>query len=232
VLGLYRRAVLLYPAAFRAQFGADMEQVVRTQVTSGESVGWTRVFVDLFGSALVQRWEAGHMRKHLAVIGFIVLFVFGGTMLVTGAGASVSGGLFALAMLALVAVIYGVATIVGRRGAMGAEHDYAGSRRFRWWWVPAALLAAFQLVFMVGQEIDDPKPENLLALLVIGAFSALVFAGMRIRDRQRGNWMIATGVLPMLPFIWVVVPPIVSLLVIVMALSDNIRMSRRPRPAV
>jgi hypothetical protein len=36
----------------------------------------------------------------------------------------------------------------------------------------------------------------------------------------------------MLPFIWVVVPPIVSLLVIVMALSDNIRMSRQPRPAV
>jgi hypothetical protein len=173
------------------------------------------------------------MRKHIAVIGFIVVFVFGGTMLVTGAAASsASGGLFALAMLALIAVIYGVAMLVGRRGAMGAEHDYAGGRRFRWWWVPAALLATFQLVFMVGQEIDDPKPENFVALLVIGAFSALVFAGMRIRNRQRGNWMIATGVLPMLPFIWVVVPPIVSLLVIVMALSDNIRMSRQARPAV
>lgn len=35
--------------------------------------------------------------------------------------------------------------------------------------------------------------------------------------------MIATGVLPLVP--WMIAPPILALTVIVMALSDNVRMS-------
>jgi hypothetical protein len=164
------------------------------------------------------------------VIAFIVVAVGGGTFLVTGAAASVPGGMFAVGILALLAMVYGVSALLARRGALGAEHDYS-ARRKHWWWIPAALVGAFQLLFMAGQLIEDPKIENVFALAVVGAFSALVFGGMAVSNRRAGNWMIATGVLPMVPFIWVVVPPLVSLLVIVMAMSDNIRMTRA-QPAV
>jgi hypothetical protein len=227
--GVYRRLLVLYPAPFRTRFGDEMEQVIADELRYGR-LRWRRVFADLLGSAFVQRWEGPGMRTRLAAALFVVVFVAGGTTLVIGAGEWMTGGLFAAAMLAAIGVIYGVAMLIGRRKALGAEYDY-GTRRFRWWWVPAAALGAFQVLMMAGQLIDDPKKENVFALCLIGAFSALVFFGMRISNRRRGNWMIATGVLPMLPFFWIVAPTVVALLVIVMALADNVRMST-PRPAV
>jgi hypothetical protein len=44
--------------------------------------------------------------------------------------------------------------------------------------------------------------------------------------------MIAIGVAPVMALFWSIVPPILALLVIVMALSDNARMSSRPQAAV
>ena len=230
MVALYTRLLRLYPQTFRARFADEMLRTLEDEMHFGGRVPWVRTYADLFGSAMVQRGRDGKMRTKLAVLAFIVLAVGGGTFLVTGAAASVSGGLFAIGILALLALVYAIATLLARRGELGTEHDYA-ARTFRWWWVPAGLLGTFQLVFMIGQLIDDPKIENVFALAVIGAFSALVFGGMRVRNRRAGNWMIATGVLPMLPFIWVVVPPLVSLLVIVMAMSDNNRMMRA-QPAV
>jgi hypothetical protein len=230
MVALYARLMRLYPETFRARFADEMLLTLRDEIRFGGRVPWVRRFADLFGSALVQRGRDGKMRTKLAVIAFIVLAVGGGTFVVTGAASSVSGGAFALGIIALLAILYGIAALLARRGALGAEHDYA-ARTFRWWWVPAGLIGAFQLLFMTGQLIDDPKIENVFALAVVAAFSALVFGGMAVRNRRAGNWMIATGVLPMVPFIWVVVPPLVSLLVIVMAMSDNIRMTRA-QPAV
>jgi hypothetical protein len=54
---------------------------------------------------------------------------------------------------------------------------------------------------------------------------------MKVRNRRAGNWMIATGVLPMLPIFWVIAPTVAALIVIVCALADNIRIAR-PRPAI
>lgn len=221
---LYVRLLRMYPPSFRARFGEEMLQFVRDEAALGRRVSWLRTFADLFGSALVQRGRDGHMKVKLAAVAFIVLIVGGGTMLVTGAAASVSGGIFAAAVLAYLGLVFGISALVSRRSP-GAEHDYVKPGK-RWWWIVAAVLGMFQLVFMTGQLIEDPKAENVAALAVVSAFSALVFGGMIVRDRRVGNWMIAVGVLPMLPFIWVVLPPIASLLVIVMALSDNMRIAQ------
>lgn len=229
MFALYRSLTRLYPVEFRARFGEEMQQLLRDEMRAGR-LRWRRVFADLAGSALLQRWEGPGMKTRLAVALFVLVFVVGGTMLIVGAAEWLTGGMFAAAMLAAVGAIYGIALLIGRRKSLGAEHDY-GTRRFRWWWVPAVILGTFQVLFMAGMLIDDPKKENVFATCLVGAFSALVFAGMRIRNRRAGNWMIAMGVLPMLPFFWVIVPTLVALLVIVMALSDNIRMSS-PRPAV
>jgi hypothetical protein len=223
MLAVYRRLLTVYPASFRARFGEEMLQFVRDEAASGRRVRWTRTLADLLGSAVVQRSKGGHMRTKLAVAAFIVVGVVGGTMLVTGAIFNTSSLFVALAVFAALGVVYGIAALAARR-TKGAEFDYR-TRAFRWWWVPAGLLGAFQLVFMIGQLIDDPKIENVFALAIMGVFSALVFGGMATRNRKASNWMIATGVLPMLPLgIWIVVPSIVALVVIVMALSDNIRM--------
>jgi len=112
-----------------------------------------------------------------------------------------------------------------------ATEDVYSRNRFRWFWVPAGLLAVFQFLFMGGQLVSDPKIENVFALAVISAFSALIVLGMFKAPRIRGNWMIAVGVLPMLPFFWIVVPTVLSLIVIVGALADNIAVSSK-RPAI
>ncbi|MEX2392941.1 MAG: hypothetical protein WD826_00535, partial [Actinomycetota bacterium] len=134
------------------------------------------------------------------------------------------GFMVTAAILAFFAVLYGIATLISRTGR-GAEHDYAVRPR-RWWWAIAGLLGTVELFVGVGQLIDDPKKENAFALVIIGGFAALTFGGMFMRNRSAGNWMIATGALPMLPSIWMIVPPFLAMIVIVMALSDNIRMGR------
>jgi hypothetical protein len=218
---LYRWLLRFYPAEFRMRFSDELLQVARDHARYGERSAWLGVYGDLVLSALVQQGKDRSMRSKLAPLLFIVLVVGGGSMLVTGTVLSV----FPFVVAGVLGVIYLVATLVARSGALGAEHDYAGSSK-RWWWILAALLAAFQVTFMIGQLIDDPKIENVFALAVVSAFSALIVAGMVIHNRRAGNWMIATGVLPMVPFVWVVVPPIAALVVIVMALSDNMRMTR------
>jgi hypothetical protein len=231
MLALYARLLLLYPPSFRTRFGAEMLQLVRDEGVHGQRVSWLRTFADLFASALVQRSKEKGMRTKIAVALFVVAVVGGGTTVLIGAPPWRPTGFMLMGiMLAFVGLVFGVASLLGRRGDMGAEHDYA-ARKFRWWWVPAGLIGAFQALAMIGQLIDEPKKENVFALVLIGVFSALVFGGMAVHNRRAGNWMIAAGVLPMLPMIWWYAPPVVSLLVIVMALADNVRMAR-PHAAV
>ena len=210
---LYGWLVRLYPSEFRARFGHELMQVARDHARYGERTTWLGIYGDLVLSALVQQGKDRSMKAMLIPILFIVVVVGGGTMLVTGTVVTV----FPLFVAGACGVMYLVASLISRRGTLGAEHAYAGTGK-RWWWILAALLGAFQMLFMGGQLVDDPKIENVFALAVIAAFSASIVAGMLIRNRRTGNWMIATGVLPMVPFIWVVVPPVAALVVIAMAL--------------
>ena len=231
MLTVYRRCLRLYPAGFRSRFGDEMLQTILDRRTYERRVGWPTAFADLVASAVVQRSrEMTGMKTKLGVLLFTVVGVGGASMLVTGVSFGRSSLMVTLVALFVIGVIYAVSTLIGSR-RVGAEYDYTG-RRFRWWWVPAALAGAAELFIGVGQLIDDPKIENVAALGILGAFAGLVFAGMAIRNRIAGNWMIAAGVLPMIPWFWMIVPPVLGLVVIVMALADNVRMAARTRPAV
>jgi hypothetical protein len=231
MLGLYQRCLRLYPSEFRSRFADELLQTIRDRQTFEHRVGWPTVFGELFTSAAVQRTkESKDMKTKLGVLLFVIVAVGGGSMFVTGTSFGRVWFVVTLVVLFAIGAVLAVATLIGSSRA-GAEYDY-GARKFRWWWVPAALAGAVELFIGFGQLIDDPKKENAFALVIMLAFAGLVFGGMAIRNRVAGNWMIATGVLPMVPWFWMVVPPILGLVVIVMALSDNVRMSKRPRMAV
>lgn len=227
---VYRRLVSFYPSSFRARFGEELLQFVRDERAHGRRAHWLRTCADLFGSALIERGRQRAMRTKLAVALFMLVLMGGGTLAVIG---NPFDGLSVVSLsVGLITIGLTVAAItIGARSERGAEHDYAG-RKFRWWWIPAGVVGAFEAVVGVGLLIHEPKKENAFALVVLFGFAALMFGGMAVARRQAGNWMIATGALPMLPVFWLIVPTAVALLVIVMALSDIVRLSNKPRVAV
>jgi hypothetical protein len=221
---MYERLLVLYPQTFRSRFGQELIQYMRDERMTGRRTNRLRIYTDLVRGAAVERTKEAGMRAKGAALAFVLVAVAGGTIGVVGVGGGTSGFIAAGVFMVFVAVLYGIATLVSRTGR-GAEYDYAAPTR-RWWWAIAGLLGAAELFMGVGQLIDDPKKENVFALAIFTAFAALVFGGMFVRNRVAGNWMIATGALPMVPWFWMIAPPILALVVIVMALSDNIRMAR------
>jgi hypothetical protein len=229
MLAVYERLLVLYPSSFRARFGEEMTQLVRDEATHGRRVPWVRTFADLFGSAITQRWKDKNMRAKWLLVPFgvgLALFV---PLMVVGSTFSVEALLVVLAEAALAALIGGAAMLLGRR-TRGAEFDYT-QRRFRWWWVPAGLIGGAEIVMITLQLIKDPKATNVFAAAIFCGFGALVFGGMSIRNRRTGNWMIALGVVPGSMLYWSIFPPIVALIVIIMALSENVRLAARTKVA-
>ena len=222
MLTVYRRVLHMYPSSFRARFGEEMLLFIRDEAAHGRRVPWLRMFVDLFGSAVVQRWEEGTMRPKIGIALVVTVLAAALTMLFTGSTISGPGILLFITILGAFTAIVVAGALLGRRGA---EHAYA-SRGARWWWVPAAILGAGQIGLGIAQLVSDPKTENVAALFFFSAFSALVFGGMAIRNRTVGNYLIAIGVLPLGSVVWWVFPPVLALIVIVSAIADNVRASR------
>lgn len=229
MIGVYTRLMWMYPPSFRARFGDEMLQLVRDEATDGRRVPWLRTFADLFGSAFVRRWEETHMKTKLLIVPLGLAGALVVPLAVVGSAFSVATLLVLLAELGVATLIGGVAFLIGRR-ARGAEYDYAG-RKFRWWWVPAGLIGATEVIMITKQFIDEPKATNLFAMVVICSFAALVFTGLAIRNRRAGNWMIVAGIVPVTTLFWLIYPAVVALVVMVCALADNVRMARA-RPAV
>jgi len=229
MVSVYVRLLSLYPSSFRARFGDEMMQYVRDESAHGRRMYWTRTLADLLRSALTERWKDNDVRPKLG-IGLIVLFVtFTVARVVIGAGFNMQMALIIGIQLGVVALLLGVGSLIGRR-VRGAEYDYA-VRRLRWWWIPAAISGAMEVVFSVAQLIREPKASNVAAMFLLCGFAALIFAGMATRNRRTGNYMIAAGVLPGIPLFWLIFPTVLSFVVIVNALADNFRIAH-PQPAV
>ncbi|HVL82403.1 MAG TPA: hypothetical protein VM840_12515 [Actinomycetota bacterium] len=224
---LYRFLMLAYPRSFRDRFGEemllDLEEARREM---GPRI-WTRTLTELVTVAPRARWEEGMVKTKLIAGVFLLLIAGGGTMLVTGLGPDIRSAFVPLLILAGLVALMGIAAATSRAGA---ERTYAVEGR-RWWWIPAGLLGLLQVAMGVGQFIDDPSSSNLGALVLFVLFGGLILGGMSVQNRVAGNWMIAAGALPMLPFVWMVGPPVLALVTIVMAVSDNLRAARRA-PAI
>jgi hypothetical protein len=226
---VYVRLLRLYPSSFRARFGEEMQQFVRDEATHGRRVHWMRTLADLFRSALVQRWKDSYMRPKLGIGLAVVLVAFLVARVVIGSGFTQETTIIMAAELGILAILLGAGALLGRR-VRGAEYDYT-HRRLRWWWIPAGLLGAAEVVMSIGQLVREPKAANVFGLLILCGFAALVFAGMAIRNRRAGNYMIAAGVVPVASIFWLVYPTVLAVVVIVNALADNFRIAH-PRPAV
>lgn len=226
MLVVYRRLLVLYPKPFRARFGEEMLQVIRSQ---GGRVSWPRMLRDLVGSVLVQRWEMRKMKKNWWLVPLGIAIALGGTVTVVGTAFSVATLLVLLAEAAVAGLLIGAVLVIGGR-ARGAEFDYS-KRLFRWWWILAGLIGATELIMITAQLIREPKATNLFAFGLTGSFAFLVFTGLGLKNRRTGNILVAIGVFPLMNLFWSIIPPIAVLVVIIMALSDNVRMSRQPQMA-
>ena len=93
-----------------------------------------------------------------------------------------------------------------------------------WWLVLAALVGLFEVGFGVaiplteGANFDTVGGGAMLAaagLLVLGGIAV-----RRQRSRITGDIMIAVGAVPMLPWLWMILPPLLGLPVILAAAFD------------
>lgn len=226
----YRTLLLLYPRAFRQVYGADMVQVFGDRLReererSGRratSSVWFRTLLDLFKTAPLQRLEKKMSREAAFGILFVLFLAF--TVAAATLGSRGPGMAVALGALIAAAIALGVSGTFRKKNAVNNEP--AGRIGVRQWWVVlAAVMGVVELFMGIGQEIRDPKIENVFALGVIGAAGLLLLVGcwFRSRSRSTGDWMIVIGLLPFLTLFWQIYPPILAILVMTMALIDSAR---------
>jgi hypothetical protein len=228
---LYRTLLLAYPRAFRQVYGADMVQVFGDRLRAERerrgrraSIGvWFLTLLDLFKTAPLQRMEKKMTREAAFAVLLAVGLAAAVAIFVAGAGGSI---VFAAALGAFIIA----ALALGFTGAFKKERSKgstpAGKFSARDWWVVlAGLLGLVQIVVITGQMINDPKWENAVALGIVGGLGALALAGtwFRTRSRSAGDWMIVVGVLPFCALFWAIWPPMLALVVMVMAIIDSTR---------
>jgi hypothetical protein len=181
----------------------------------------TRIVRDAVKSAPRAQFEEGSMRSIGIAAGIVALAI--------AIGGAVTGSFFvgSLVVIGGTGLIVGIAALTSRLGNRSAERDYMLSR-WPWWLFIGAGLAIFEVVFVVGQLIDEPKKENVFALGVMVVFASLFLGGafLRRRGHSGGNWMIASVGLPMLMAPWWVWPPILGLALMVGSISEVFRTAR------
>ena len=228
---LYRTMLLAYPRAFRQVYGADMVQVFGDRLRgererSGRRASlrvWFLTLLDLFKTAPLQRMEKKMTREAAFAVVFAVGLVAAVAVFATGTGGS-GIGLVAVGVVTLAVMALALTGSFKRERARG--NTPSGKFGVRDWWVVlAGLLGLVEIVMITGQLINDPKWENALALAIVGGLGVVALAGtwFRSRSRSTGDWMIVVGVLPFCALFWAVWPPVVALVVIVMALIDSAR---------
>jgi hypothetical protein len=225
--------LLAYPRAFRQVYGADMVQVFGDRLRdererSGRRASlhvWFLTLFDLFKTAPLQRMEKKMTREAAFAVVFALGLVAAVALVVGGTD---TGGvpifMVALGVLIIAALAFAISGAFKKERSRGATP--AGKFGLRDWWVVlAGLIGLTQIVMITGQMISDPKWENALALAIVGGLGALALTGtwFRTRSRSAGDWMIVVGVLPIGAMFWAVWPPVVVLVVIVMAIIDSTR---------
>jgi hypothetical protein len=235
---VYRTLLIAYPRAFRHVYGTHMVQLFgdrlrEDRARSGRRAGarvWLLTLLDLFKSAPVQRMEKKMSREAAFAMLFVLFLALREVSAVLGSRGPGVAVLFGL----LIAAAIGLAASgsFGRKRARG--NSPAGKLGIRQWWVVlAAVMGIIEVVAGVGQLVRDPSIDNGFALVVIGGGGLLVLAGawFRTRSRSTGDWMIVVGILPFLVLFWLIIPPLLAILVMVMALIDSSG-GREPQPQV
>jgi hypothetical protein len=112
-------------------------------------------------------------------------------------------------------------------GAGGRLHERGGllmrGTLARNWWVALAVLAGIgEVLFGIALALQDRNAGAYAGGAVIATAGLVVLGGVAWRRRSRivGDLLIAVGVLPLLPFWWMVAPTLLALVVLIAATLD------------
>ncbi|MEX1046616.1 MAG: hypothetical protein WD757_04405 [Actinomycetota bacterium] len=227
---IYRKLLLAYPRAFRQVYGADMVQVfgdrwrdAREQTGRGGGFRvWLSTLLDLFKSAPVQRMEKKMSREAGIAVLFALFMITAVALFAMGIGGLVIN--ISLGALIIAAIALGASGAFRKDRARNAvPAGKIGARQ--WWVVLAAVMAVVEIVFVVGQLIQDPKIENVGALAIVGTFGLVALTGVWLRSRSRssGDWMIVVGILPFAGLFWLIFPAVLAVIVITFAVIDSLK---------
>jgi len=123
------------------------------------------------------------------------------------------------------------ADLLWRQGQLAASRDRSPNPRGRpmgrwikdnWWVALAGLVGVMNVAMGISLPVEDGTTGALAGGIVIGVLGLTMLAGVWLRrtKRVRGDVMIAVGTLPLFPFFWTIVLPILGLLVLIPAILD------------
>jgi hypothetical protein len=123
------------------------------------------------------------------------------------------------------------ADLLWRQGQLAASRDRSlnpgGRPMGRWmkdsWWVALAVpVGAMTIALGLTTAFDGGTTGAFAAGAMIAALGLTMLTGVWLRRtrRVRGDVLIAVGTLPLFPFLWTIVMPVVGLLVLIPAVFD------------
>jgi hypothetical protein len=171
MLGLYRRAVRLYPRRFRDDYGPDLVQLVADQL--GDEPTWrvvARSAVDLVLTLPTRHLEA-HMNRPPTAL---VPALFGALALsAVIVGVTVGHPLVVLGCLAVGIVAGGLALVALHRARPLTQHRPASAQ----WWKLLAGGAALMAALIGLTTVTGELPSGTWLIAMITGLTALVLMG-------------------------------------------------------
>ena len=225
---LYRALLVLYPRAFRREFGEPMAQLFGDQLRDSGRRAWLRTAPDLIFTVPRLRIEAVmssiNSAPRVAAFAFIVL---AGVVVAMGLG----GPLVVFVALALAGVLFGQRRLIAsarRGGRAPLRHAVVQT-----WWAPvAALIGGAEILFGIGTVFEASNWGGRIvgSSLLLACGAGMLFGLMRRPfSREAGNALILITTIPALIFFWVIVPTVLAIVVWVGVLTSGF--SDEPVPA-
>jgi hypothetical protein len=209
---VYRALLRLYPPAFRRSYGDPMVQLFGDRLRDVGTRAWLRTLPDLVRTASIERTEA--TMNHLGPTARVLLLAFAvvaGTAAVMGAG----GGVMPVVAVAVVAVLIAKRQVFA--ALPGGERAPLRHAVVQAWWAPvAALIGVVMLLAGVGTFFEAHNlGGRIFGTSLLLAFGAAMLFGLVRRPfaRQSGNTIILLATVPLFPFFWLVVPPVMGIVV-------------------
>lgn len=209
---LYGALLHLYPSAFRREYGGLMVDAFSDRLAErGTRQTWASMARDLSLSVPQQTLRETFMRQRWMAEVTVLIAIAMVAATWVGAGSSLLFG-------------YGVG-FVAFLGLWSADLDSrrdhsvttdVGPKRWTWWTVLAAAMAAAYVIAAAVQMLGDPKATNIGAFALMVGFAGLIALGLNLRSRSLGigYWIVIIAMVPALVFVWMVVPPLVAIAVI------------------
>lgn len=216
---LYRACVVLYPRAFRRDYGEAMVQLFADRVREVGGRAWLVALPDLLRTVPIERIEAVMSRlgpgARVAALAFAVL---GAAIVSVGIGT----GFVPVVALAVVAVL-----ISQRQLFRSLAGDLAPLRHAvtQAWWAPlAGLLGLVMVLAGLGTLFEAHNlGGRIFGTALLFAFGGAMLFGLMRRPfaRPAGNSLILLATIPAVVMWWVIVPPLVALTIWVGVLASG-----------